>query len=216
MNRDMLVPLLVPFCLFLEYVLLLLDDNVDEECQQFSDVKSSASGCCLSICLIFCQFQQALLIKVLLIRKKASSEAYCRKASLILRVSHNTSVQIKLFILPLKKIVEKQLIIAYPRGKIPLRKIKTKRTMPPENCHRQTPAPREWPPSNKATLQEIQVVFQAQYDRMNYQTSQLRRIAHCWMLLVQASNDISQPGQAYNMGILEKMVNGLKFILRLI
>ena len=36
------------------------------------------------------------------------------------------------------------------------------------------------------------------------------------MLLVQASNDISQPGQAYKMGILEKMVNGLKFILRLI
>ena len=33
MNRDMLVPLLVPFCLFLEYVLLLLDDNVDEEYQ---------------------------------------------------------------------------------------------------------------------------------------------------------------------------------------
>ena len=51
---------------------------------------------------------------------------------------------------------------------------------------------------------------------MKYQTSQLRRIDHCWMLLVQASNDISQPGQAYKMGILEKMVNGLKFILRLI
>ena len=51
---------------------------------------------------------------------------------------------------------------------------------------------------------------------MNYQTSQRRRIAHCWMLLVQASKDISQPGQAYKMGILEKMVDGLKFILRLI
>ena len=36
------------------------------------------------------------------------------------------------------------------------------------------------------------------------------------MLLVQASKDISQPGQAYKMGILEKMINGLKFILRLI
>ena len=35
------------------------------------------------------------------------------------------------------------------------------------------------------------------------------------MLLVQASKDISQPGQAYKMGILEKIVNGLKFILRL-
>ena len=36
------------------------------------------------------------------------------------------------------------------------------------------------------------------------------------MLLVQASKDIWQPGQAYKMGILEKIVNGLKFILRLI
>ena len=51
---------------------------------------------------------------------------------------------------------------------------------------------------------------------MNYQTSQLKRIVNCWMLLVQASKDISQPGQAYKMGILEKMVDGLKFILRLI
>ena len=170
----------------------------------------------LSICLIFCQFQPGGAYKSAAFLKQACSEAYCRKASLMLRVSQNTSIQIKLFLLPLKKIVEKQLIIAYPRGKIPLRKIKTKRTMPPENCHRQTPAPREWPPSNKATLQEIQVVFQAQYDRMNYQTSQLRRIARSWMLLVQLSRRISQPGQAYKMGILEKIVNGLKFILRLI
>ena len=51
---------------------------------------------------------------------------------------------------------------------------------------------------------------------MNYQTSQLRRIARSWMLLVQLSRRISQPGQAYKMGILEKIVNGLKFILRLI
>ena len=36
------------------------------------------------------------------------------------------------------------------------------------------------------------------------------------MLLVQASKDIAQPGQAYKMGILEKIVNGLKFILRLV
>ena len=36
------------------------------------------------------------------------------------------------------------------------------------------------------------------------------------MLLVQASKDISQPGQAYKMEILEKIVNGLKFILRLL
>ena len=36
------------------------------------------------------------------------------------------------------------------------------------------------------------------------------------MLLVQASKDISEPGQAYKMGILEKIVNGLEFIVGLI
>ena len=35
------------------------------------------------------------------------------------------------------------------------------------------------------------------------------------MQLVQASKDISQTGQAYKMGVLEKIVNGVKFILRL-
>ena len=39
-------------------------------------------------------------------------------------------------------------------------------------------------------------------------TSQFRRIAHCWMLLVQVSKDILQPGQAFKMGIIEKIVNG--------
>ena len=34
------------------------------------------------------------------------------------------------------------------------------------------------------------------------------------MLLVQASNGISQPRQAYKMGILEKIVNGLKVYLK--
>ena len=42
MNTDTLVALL-----FLEHVLLFLDDNVNEECDQFSNSKSSASGCCL-------------------------------------------------------------------------------------------------------------------------------------------------------------------------
>ena len=51
---------------------------------------------------------------------------------------------------------------------------------------------------------------------MNYQISQFRRIAHYWVLLVQASRDISQPGQACKMEILEKVVNSLKVILRLI
>ena len=35
-------------------------------------------------------------------------------------------------------------------------------------------------------------------------------------MLVQASKDISQPGQAYKMGILKKIINGLKFFLRLV
>ena len=32
----------------LEYLLLFLDDSVDEECEQFSNSRSSASGCCLA------------------------------------------------------------------------------------------------------------------------------------------------------------------------
>ena len=37
--------------------LLFLDDNVDEECEQFSNSKSSASGCCLAFAWFFGQFQ---------------------------------------------------------------------------------------------------------------------------------------------------------------
>ena len=51
--------------------------------------------------------------------------------------------------------------------------------MSPEKCPRRTPTPWELPPRNKATFQEIQIVFKAQYDRMNYQTSQLKRIPYC-------------------------------------
>ena len=35
------------FVRFLEYLLLLLDDNADEESEKFSNSESSASGCCL-------------------------------------------------------------------------------------------------------------------------------------------------------------------------
>ena len=47
---------------------------MDEECEQFSNSKSSASGCCLaseildilvSICLIFCQFKPGVAYKIL-------------------------------------------------------------------------------------------------------------------------------------------------------
>ena len=36
------------FAYFLEYVLLFLDDNVDEESESFSKSKSLASRCCLA------------------------------------------------------------------------------------------------------------------------------------------------------------------------
>ena len=36
------------FVQFLKYLLLFLDGNVDEESEQFSNGKSSASGCCLA------------------------------------------------------------------------------------------------------------------------------------------------------------------------
>ena len=45
MNEDTLVCLLI----LLEYALLFLDHNVDEECELFSSSKSSASGCCLRV-----------------------------------------------------------------------------------------------------------------------------------------------------------------------
>ena len=41
MNTDILVLSLI----FLEYALLFLVDNVDDECELFSNGKSSASGC---------------------------------------------------------------------------------------------------------------------------------------------------------------------------
>ena len=51
-------------CLFLEFFLLLLDENLDEECEW-----SSASRCCLAFSWFFANFSLALLIKVLLIKK---------------------------------------------------------------------------------------------------------------------------------------------------
>ena len=46
-----------------------MDDNVDEESEKFSYKKSSASGCCLAFACFFANFNLALLIKVLLIKK---------------------------------------------------------------------------------------------------------------------------------------------------
>ena len=43
MNTDTLFCLLI----FVEYALLLLDDNVDDECEELESSKSSVSGCCV-------------------------------------------------------------------------------------------------------------------------------------------------------------------------
>ena len=51
----------------LEYVQLILDHNVDEECEQFLNRKSSALGCCLAFAYFFANINLALLIKVFLV-----------------------------------------------------------------------------------------------------------------------------------------------------
>ena len=59
------------FCTFLEYLLLFLNDNVDEDGKWFSNSKNSASGFCLAFAWYYANFSLALLIKVLLIKKRA-------------------------------------------------------------------------------------------------------------------------------------------------
>ena len=56
------------FLHFLEYLLSILDDNMDDESEWFSNSKTSSSGCCLA--WFFANVSLALLIKVLL-RKKS-------------------------------------------------------------------------------------------------------------------------------------------------
>ena len=109
----------------------------------------------------------------------------------------------------MKKIVEKYLIIAYPRGKSPLKK----KLIPREKFRQNTVSGKPRLPEN--SLQGIKLPFRKfrLYFRLYLAT---RKIAYCWMLLVQVSKGISEPGQAYRMKILAKIVNGLKFILRLI
>ena len=59
------------FAHFLEYALLFLDDNVDEESKYFLNSKSSASGCCLSFAQFFCQFQPGVAYKSAAYTKKS-------------------------------------------------------------------------------------------------------------------------------------------------
>ena len=58
-------------CPFLENLVLFLSDNVDEEDELFSNSQNSTSACCLAFAWFFDSFSLALLIKVLLIKKRA-------------------------------------------------------------------------------------------------------------------------------------------------
>ena len=59
------------FCLFFR---MYLDKNVYEECEYFSNSKSSTSGCCLVFAWFFVSFSLALLMKLMPIKKPVSSE----------------------------------------------------------------------------------------------------------------------------------------------
>ena len=56
------------FAHFLEYLILVLDDNVNEESELFSNSKSLASECCLAFAWFFANFSLVLLIKLLHIK----------------------------------------------------------------------------------------------------------------------------------------------------
>ena len=64
------------FVHFLEYLLLYLDDNVDEESEDISNSRSLASGFWLAFAWFFDNFSLALLIKVLLIKKACRPEKF--------------------------------------------------------------------------------------------------------------------------------------------
>ena len=55
-------------CLFFRICPIVLDVNVDEECEKFSNSKNAATGCCLASAWFFASFSLVLLIKVLLIK----------------------------------------------------------------------------------------------------------------------------------------------------
>ena len=64
------------FVQFLQYLLLDLDDNLNEKNQQFSNNKRIVSGCCLGFTWFFANFSLALIVKVLLIKKACISKLY--------------------------------------------------------------------------------------------------------------------------------------------
>ena len=67
-------------CTFLEYLLLFLNDNVDEKGEWFSNSKNSASGCCLA----FAWFLPGVAYKSVAYRKEACKSqqgSLCRSFS---------------------------------------------------------------------------------------------------------------------------------------
>ena len=103
----------------------------------------------ISICLNFLPIPAWRCLKVLHIRKKACSEAYCRKASLMLRVSYNTFIQIKRFILPLKKTVEK----------FPLKKFVSREKCPQKIASDKPPLPENSLQGIKLSFRKFKLYF---------------------------------------------------------
>ena len=52
-----------PLAYHLEYILLFLKDNIDEECQRFSNSKNFNFNVLLSICFVFSKFQPGVAYK---------------------------------------------------------------------------------------------------------------------------------------------------------
>ena len=92
-----------------------------------------------------------------------------------------------------------------------------------EKCHRKVPPKENCPEKPKGRMVPFKK-FKL-YLRLNMMGCiinleklawQLRKIAYCEMLLIQASETNSEPSQVYKMGILAKIDNGFKLILKLI
>ena len=70
------------FIYFQWHLKLVLDDTMDEESKKISKSESLPTGCCLAFARFLASFSLALLVKVLLIKKR-SVYTYMRKGMLI-------------------------------------------------------------------------------------------------------------------------------------
>ena len=64
------------FVHFLEYLVLFLDDNINEESEKFSNSISSAPGCCLAFAWFFLHFQPGVAYKIVAYRKKKACNPF--------------------------------------------------------------------------------------------------------------------------------------------